>query len=148
MTGWIEIVSVLLNLVLVPSLIIAVATLRSTRKKAAADAEKAEAETKKSELENVESAISIWRQLAEEMEGRQRELSRQVDVLSTEVKRLKNATNRVARLLDKITAENMAETVQQIRDEIRDEIREGNVDGCSGDHDGLPCTGNDHPTAR
>ena len=47
---------------------------------------------KSSEIENVE-AVKIWRELAE-MEGRQKELSRQVDNLSTEVKRLKNATNR------------------------------------------------------
>ncbi|HHU96835.1 MAG: hypothetical protein QM237_10895 [Bacteroidota bacterium] len=110
----------ILNLLLSGGLIVTLATLRSVKREANASAKKAEAQAKASEIENVEAAVKIWRELAEEMEGRQKELSRQVDNLSTEVKRLKNATNRVARLLDRITTENMAEMVQQIRDEIQE----------------------------
>lgn len=119
--GWIEVVSLVLNLVLGTGLIVTIATLRSAKVEAAANAKKAAAAASASEIENVESVIKLWREMAEKMSKDRETLVVQVEELSTEVRRLKNATNRVVRMLDKITPENMEETVNIIKKEIDDE---------------------------
>lgn len=116
-----QIVSLILNLVLGGSLIVTIVTLKATRREADANARKAEANADGSELSNTEGAIKIWRDLAVEMSSRQDELARQVEDLSVEVRRLKNATNKVIRLLDRITPENLEEMVAKIKDEIETE---------------------------
>ena len=125
--GWIEIMSLVLNLVLGTGLIVTMATLRSAKVEAAANAKKAEAAARASEIENVESVIKLWRGLAESMAEKQEFLTTQVEELNTEVRRLKNATNRVARLLDRITPENMSEMVDAIKKEIDDEQGDINI---------------------
>lgn len=110
-----------LNLVLGTGLIVTIATLRSAKVEAAANAKKAAAAASASEIENVESVIKLWREMAEKMSKDRETLVVQVEELSTEVRRLKNATNRVVRMLDKITPENMEETVNIIKKEIDDE---------------------------
>lgn len=119
--GWIEIVSLVLNLLLGGGLVVTAATLRSTKATAAANAKKAEAVAQASEIENVESVVRLWREMAQKMSEDRATLATQVEELSTEVRRLKNATNRVVRLLDKITPENMEETIGIIKQEIDDE---------------------------
>ena len=119
--GWIEIVSIVLNVVLGGGLIGTVINARSIRKQAKADAQKAEAEAKLSEINNVDAVAKMWRELAEKIASEHSTLSGQVEELHTEVRRLKNATNRVARLLDRITPENMTEMVEAIKKEIEDE---------------------------
>lgn len=126
--GWIEIVSVILNLVLGGTVLKQLGTLKSVKleaaanaKKAAANAKEADASAQSSELANVEAAIKIWRNMAQEMATDRAMLAEQVEELSSEVRRLKNATNRMARLLDRITPENMTETIDIIRKEIGDE---------------------------
>ena len=114
-------ISLALNLALGTGLIVTIATLRSAKTEAAANAKKAAAAARAGEIENVESVIKLWREMAEKMADDRATLSEQVEELSTEVRRLKNATNRVVRLLDKITPENMEETVTIIKQEIDDE---------------------------
>lgn len=112
--GWIEVVSLVLNAVLGGTVIVTFTTLKSVKAKAAADA-------KSSELENVNAAIKIWREMAEEMASDRANLISHVEGLSVEVRRLKNATNKVVKLLDKITPENMEETIDIIKQEIDEE---------------------------
>ena len=116
-----EIISLILNVVLGGGLIVTLITLKSTKKQAEADAQKALAVAKATEIENVDAAVKIWRELAEKMSERQVGLSEQVEELSVEVRRLKNATNRVVRLLDRITPENLSEMVKKIRSEIEED---------------------------
>lgn len=131
---WVEIVSLVLNLVLGTSLIVTLTTLRSIKREAEANAKKAEALAKGSEIENVDAAVKIWRELAIKMSERQAKLSTQVDELSVEVRRLKNATNKIARLLDRITPENLGEMVDTIKKEIEiDETRKVDITALSCD---------------
>lgn len=116
-----DIISLVLNVVLGGGLIVTLITLKATKKQAEADAQKALAAAKASEIENVDAAVKIWRELAEKMEERQTGLSQQVEELSLEVRRLKNATNKVARLLDRITPENLGEMVEKIKSEIEED---------------------------
>lgn len=119
--GWFEIVSLVLNAVFGGAFLITLVTLKSVKSEAAANAKKAEAAAQASEIENVESVIKLWREMAQKMSDDRATLATQVEELSTEVRRLKNATNRVVRLLDKITPENMEETIGIIKKEIDDE---------------------------
>ena len=65
--GWIEIISLVLNLILGGGLIVTIATLRSVKIEAAANAKKAAAVATASEIENVEAVIKLWREMAEKM---------------------------------------------------------------------------------
>lgn len=121
--GWLETISLLLNLVLSGGLIVTLKTLKSTQQEAQANAKKALAVAKASEIENVDSAVKIWRELAEKMFERQSILAGQVEELSIEVRRLKNATNKVVRLLDRITPENLSEMVAKLKQEIEEESK-------------------------
>lgn len=116
--GWVEIVSLVLNFLLGGTLLVTLATLRATKREAMANARNAEALADGNEISSVDSAIKIWRDLAVDMSSKQDILSQQVEELGTEVRRLKNATNRVIRLLDRITPENLEEMVKKIKDEI------------------------------
>lgn len=144
--GLVELISIVLNLVLGTSLIVTLKTMKSIKAQAAADAKKAEAEAKSSEIENVDAALKIWRQLAERMSEKQQDLTQQVEELHTEVRRLKNATNRVARLLDRITPENMTEMVDAIKKEIEDE--ESVVTFATGSGAARLLPGNEEPTGE
>lgn len=128
MPGWLEIVSLVLNLVLGTGLFVTFVTLKSVKREAIANAKKAEAVAKGSEIENVDAAVKIWRELAEKMAERQSGLAEQVEELSVEVRRLKNATNRVVRLLDRITPDNLSEMVEKIKQEIEDDRQKSITD--------------------
>lgn len=130
--SWIEIASLILNAVLGGSLVVTIATLRATKREAEANAKKAEANAEGSEIENVDAAVKIWRDLAVEMSQRQNELSEQVVALSKEVRQLKTATNKVIRLLDRITPENLEDMVKKIKDEIETEHSDIRADLLSG----------------
>lgn len=120
----VEIILLILNLVLGGSLIVTLITLRATKLEADANAKKAVAVAKASEIENVASSVKIWRELAEKMADRQNGLAEQVEELSVEVRRLKNATNKVVRLLDRITPDNLGEMVEKIKQEIEDDHKD------------------------
>lgn len=113
-----DIVSLLLNLLLGGGLLVSLATLRSTKQKAGAEAEKAAAEARADEIKNVESAIKIWREMAEAMTDNYNKVSVQVDKLTKEVTRLTNINSKIVKLLDKITPENLEHTVAAIKNEI------------------------------
>ena len=134
--------SEILNFVLSGGLmaaIAAIATLSSRIKEANAKAKQAEAEAQKmhaeaktEELANVEQAIKIWREIAtdvtkkhedvsrkyEELGQQYAEMTRSMDALNKEVKRLTQASNKILKLLDRITPENMESTVKEIRQEL------------------------------
>lgn len=125
MMGLFEIISLILNLVLGGGLFITLVTLKSVKQEAAANAKKAEAEaakadaaTKASELDNVEGAIKVWRDLAQDMADRHVEMIKQVEELRKEVNRLRLINNKIMRLLDRITPENMNQMVEKIKNEI------------------------------
>lgn len=135
--NWIEIISPILNVVLGSGLIVTFITLRATRREAYANAQKAEAGAKTSEIDNADAVAKMWRTLAEDMSERQNKLAEQVDVLSLEVRRLKNATNRVVRLLDRITPDNLSEMIEKIKQEINDEHTDIYTHSHPADTDGL-----------
>lgn len=115
---WMEMISLVLNLVLGGGLIVTIATLRSQKIAASANAQIAVEEARADEIKNVESAIKIWREMAECMADKYDSMSIQVDNLTREVARLNRINNRIVNLLDKITPENMEHIVAQIKDEI------------------------------
>lgn len=119
-----DIISLFLNLLLGGGLLVSVVTLRSAKRKAGAEAEKAAAEARADEIKNVESAIKIWREMAEAMTDNYNKVSGQVTKLTKEVARLSNINNKILKLLDKITPENLENTVEAIKQEIKQEINE------------------------
>lgn len=93
-------------------------TLRAQKKKA-------NAEAKGSELSNVETAIKIWREMAEnlsdelkEQQLKTMEMKNELEKLTKEVNRLTCINSRIVRLLDKITPENLTNTVEEIKKAI------------------------------
>ena len=80
MSNWIEIVSVVLNVVLGGTLIVTVATLKATVKKAEAEAEKAKAEAERMKTDNDRSAMATFNEFI-------------VDPLKVEIKRLNRNIN-------------------------------------------------------
>lgn len=111
-------ISLILNLLFGGGLFISLVTLRSVKKAALSKAEKAAAEARADEIRNVESAIKIWREIAEDMTLKYNEVSSQVQMLSNEVTKLTRASNKIARMLDKITHDNLEESVRDIKKEL------------------------------
>lgn len=122
--NWFEIVSLILNLVLGGGFFISLATLRSTRIRADAEARKAKAEAKTTEIQNVDSAIKIWRDLATDMSEKYDLVLVELEKLRREVNRLNRINTKIMKLLDKITPENMEAIVEQIKFEIQNETKE------------------------
>lgn len=120
-----EWVSLILNILFGGGLFLSLVTLKSVKKEAGSKAEKAAAEARADEIKNVESAIKIWREIAEDMSVKYNDmsekcdaLSKSVENLSTEVTRLRLSNNRIIKLLDKITPENLEHVVAEIKDEL------------------------------
>jgi len=97
-------------------------TIRTQKKKAAAEAES-------TELDNVEKAITIWREMAQQLKTeleqsgtRYVEVAQQVDELRKEVNKLTAASNKILKMLDKITHDNLEKVVEQIKNEINGKI--------------------------
>jgi len=116
--GIFEILSLILNVLLGTGFLVTFVTLKSAKLEAAAKAEKAVAEVKSSEIQNVEAAIKIWRDMAESMATQNSEIMNEVEKLRMEVNRLRLINNKIVRLLDRITPENMSQMVQKIKEEI------------------------------
>lgn len=110
-----ELLSIILNVVLGSGFIASLITLRSTKKTAGAKAQQAVAEARANELKNVESAITIWRQIAENMSAQYQDLSEQVEALRKEVRRLNSINNKTLKLLEKVNSENIEVIVEQIK---------------------------------
>ncbi|PZX18109.1 hypothetical protein LX69_01146 [Breznakibacter xylanolyticus] len=110
-----EFISLLLNLVFGGGFLVSLLTMRSTRKKAEADA-------KTSELDNVQEAVKIWREMCESLKSEledyktyQGEMNAQMEMLRREVARLTAINHKIVLLLDKITPENMEQMIDQIK---------------------------------
>lgn len=124
--SWMDIASLALNLIFGGGIIITIITLKSQRKKAAAEADGAIASADSTELDNVNKAISIWREMAMELkaeltESRSKydEVSAQVESLRRDVQKLNTISNRILKMLDKITHENLDKMVETIKEEIQ-----------------------------
>ncbi len=118
----IELVSLVLNLVLGGGLIVSFFTIRAQKKEANAKAQKAVAEATTNEIQNVEAAIKIWREIAQDMAEKYESVSAQVEQLSKEVKRLNTINNRIVKLLDKITPENIEHMVEEIKKQMNENV--------------------------
>ena len=101
-------------------------TFKATRKKAGAEAKGAEATAKSTELDNVEEAIKIWREMAVEMKAQRddaltsfSDVSKQVEALRKDVRKLNCTNQKILNLLDQISHENLENTVKEIKDEIK-----------------------------
>lgn len=123
-----ELISLILNLIFGTGFILTFITLKSAKKKANAEADNAAAQVKTTELDNVQEAIKIWREMAEglknELEGYKNshgEMTKELDALRKEVKKLTAINSKILNLLDKLTPENMDEIKSKIK-----EIHEGN----------------------
>lgn len=110
-----ELISLVLNAVLGGGLLVTLFTLRSTRKKASEEA-------KASELDNVQDAIAIWRETAETLQKeleqsreRHQSVQKEIESLRRAVTRLTSVNNKMVKLLDKITPENLDSMVEQIK---------------------------------
>ena len=113
-----SLISTLVNVMLGGGFLFNFLTIRAQKKKA-------NAEAKGSELTNVETAIKIWREMAESLSDELKEqqlktieMKNELEKLSNEVKRLTCINSRIVRLLDKITPENLAYTVEEIKKTI------------------------------
>lgn len=123
-----QIISLVLNFLFAGGFIITLINLKSVKQeasgkaqKAVAEAEKEVAAVKKDEIQNVEAAIKIWREMAESMAERHDETMREVQALRCEVNRLRLINNRIVRLLDKITPDNLQTTVDKIKQEMQND---------------------------
>lgn len=118
-------VSTIANVILGGGLGISLLTLRSQKRKAKGEAQQTVAQAESTELDNVEKAIRIWREMAENFKAelqtsskKYEEVLKEVGELKEAVKRL-NVTNRkILKLLATITHENFEKVAKDIRDEI------------------------------
>ena len=124
--SWISDVSTILNLLFGGGLIYTFLTIRSQRKKARADADGAKALAESTELDNVEKAIRIWREMAENLQKeletsrtRYEEMTKQVNDLRKAVEKLNSSNQRILKLLDRISPENMDKLIAEIKHEIK-----------------------------
>jgi len=127
MSDLLSIISIVLNGLLGGGFFIQFVTLRSLRVKAQAEADTANANTDSVELENVNRAITIWREMAESLklelkESRDKysEVADQVEALRKEVQKVNNTSNKILRLLDRITIDNLEKIVEAIKSEINE----------------------------
>jgi predicted nucleic acid-binding Zn-ribbon protein len=98
MYSWMDIASLALNLIFGGGIIITFITLKSQRKKAAAEADGAIASADSTELDNVDKAIKIWREMAMELKSeltssrtKYEEVSVKVESLRRDVQNTKDA---------------------------------------------------------
>lgn len=111
----IKILSLILNGLLGSGFVITLFTLRPIKRKAKADATG-------SELDNVQEAITIWREMAEKMhkeleeaKERNEKMFKELESLRRAVSRLTTVNNKMVKLLDKITPENLDSMIEQIK---------------------------------
>lgn len=117
-----EIVSLVLNLLFGGSFMITLATLRAQKLRYEAEARTAEATAESSELENVDKAVKIWRDLAESMEQRNKELEKnlslEIEALRREVRKQNCTINKILKILDSINHDNLEQKVQEAKEAV------------------------------
>lgn len=118
-----EILSLIFNVLLGGGLLGTVVTLKAQKKKADAEAKGAEATAESTELDNVDKAVKIWRDLAESMEQRNKELIQNYSDLLIEVKGLRSEIkgqntkiNKILKILDTIDHDNMEQKVKEAKE--------------------------------
>ncbi len=131
MIGIFEIISLVLNLVLGGGFLMTFITLKSVRAKASAEARKAGAEAEEHEIGNMAALVKMWQDMAVNMADKHNELLEQVEKLRSEVNRLRLVNNKIVRLLDRITPENLTQMVAKIKEEIDAEDRNNDDVGSS-----------------
>jgi hypothetical protein len=118
--SWFEVLSSVINILLGGSLITVIATWKAQRNKANSEAKGAEADAEGSELDNVDKAVKIWRDLAECMEKRNKELERnliaEIELLRKEVKKQNATINKILKILDSIDHDNLEEKIKEAKD--------------------------------
>lgn len=129
MSDLLSIISIVLNGLLGGGFFIQFVTLRSLRVKAQAEADSANANTDSLELDNVNKAIRIWREMSEsyklelkEWRDKYLEVAMQVESLRREVQKVNLTSNKILKLLDRITIDNLEKIVEQIKVEINDKV--------------------------
>lgn len=134
MTGpvWLQLLSMLLNILFGTGLILTLVTLRSFKIKsrgealqATAQADVIEKQADDSEIKNVAQIARMWREQAEIYESKWKHtddevsrLSKTIEALQSEVKRLVSINTRIVKSLDRINAENYEKIVAQIKSDI------------------------------
>ncbi|HAQ21111.1 MAG TPA: hypothetical protein DCR40_18040 [Prolixibacteraceae bacterium] len=119
-------ISLALNLIFGSGFIISLITLRSQQKKAGSEAKGAEATAESTELDNVEKAIKIWREMAENLKAeltvsneKYDAVAKKVEGLRKDVQKLNYTNQKILKLLDKISHDNLETTVAEIKEEIK-----------------------------
>jgi chromosome segregation ATPase len=120
----VDIISLVLNFVLGGG-IVTLFTFHQKKQKAAADAEIASAQAGSQELDNVEKAIAIWRDMAENLRKEMMDYRDKYEKVYVQVLALKrsidklNATNtKILKMLNKINPENWEKTINEIKSEL------------------------------
>lgn len=100
--------------------------MKAQKKRLNAEAKGAEANAESTELSNVEKAITIWRQMAESLRAeleasrsKYDEVTKQVVELRKSVDKLNTQNQRILKLLDRISPENMDKLIAEIKHEIK-----------------------------
>jgi esterase/lipase len=96
-------------------------TFRYSRKKARYDADQVE-------IDNIKKLISTWQMTAEKFKKqaddaveRENKIMLEVSLLRKEITKLTSIQNKIVKLLDKITHENFAKIIEQIKSELSNE---------------------------
>ena len=88
--------------------------------KARAEVQQMQADARKAELENVEQAISVYRQLSDELKAERDELKQQLNGLERQLNSLTAQNRKIIKLLDKITPENMSAILDEIKNSVKE----------------------------
>lgn len=117
---WINIITIIFGFVGGGVGLIGLLTLKQQKLKAQAEAKGAEAIAESSELDNVDKAVKIWRDLAESMEQRNKELEKnlvaEIELLRKEVKKQNATINKILKILDSIDHDNLEEKIKEAKD--------------------------------
>lgn len=127
--GWLDILSLVLNILFGGGLIFSLLTLKAQKNKANAEAKGAEASAESTEIDNVEKVAGLWRGIAESMEARYKQqeennaqlLKNYNDVLTevkslrTEVRKQNSTISKILKILDSIDHENLEEKIQEAK---------------------------------
>ena len=120
-----QVLSIILNALLGGGMLFQFFTVKALKLKANAEAEGARATAESTELDNVDKVIKMWREMTQQLkddllESRQRyeDVGKQVDDLRKEVNKLTTTSNKILKMLDRITHENLDKVIEQIKNEI------------------------------
>lgn len=124
-----QLLSISLNALLGGGMLLQFFTMKALRAKVNAEADGAKATAESTELDNVDKAIKIWREMAEQLKNELHdsrskyvEIGVQVDELRKEVNKLTCASNKILKMLDKITHDNLEKVVEQIKNELNGKV--------------------------